>query len=569
MMISATTTEPEVAVLQRLLDGSEPRTSEMLRDVDDHIVCRSLDELATDAEATALVSVLVVQRVLRGRGFEAFRGQLAELAILNPAENTLEARSRLVAEVIKHALLLSRLLATAWTATSSSQWIDPSRGIHVWDAIFFDYLQQLGPHGAEIATALLTHSQRRAQWLRERDDRLAYKGYPPSNAPIWKLWWHPGRPFDCGWVAALGRALWLDVLRPELARGSVELRSLDLGDGYAKLPKHTAGMSWLFGGTTITVDGSDYVQEPGFAKRLLVPSHAPLLADGERTRPEQISLPFVFPDQEDEPLAVAVTNATKWAIGAVASKVALLALADTHAWEGRFISASALEFVKLVSSDVQRLQVRDLERVGVAFHELGKLVLVLPDYTKVRPFDTRSPVSTSSITRDMKLGIALGPGFLSAVEPLYRGRDRGPYNGSFLLNLSGVLKLPNKAPALIRHIVRASAAWNAATGDRDRGGYDPAKQPYFTLDEWAQLTNSYPPRVWEYLASHSDQRKSAQSRRVDRHRERKAVREDLERLVDEYNLAKLESKGRTTVRYRLAPPAEWLEAWQRKRNGER
>jgi len=420
--------------------------------------------------------------------------------------------------------------------------------VRALDETLAKHLEGIGTNGGDAARDVRTKAPKRV-----------------ADNQRWRLW----QPLAEGerYVQLLALALWRDRLEQESKRQNIEV----LNPGYAKMPKMTASVSWAFGGAAIEVDGSQYVQEPGFAEKVLMPRTAPLLIDSPSCGPEQASLPLGAPDQlsEDQPFAVAVANATQWgAISPLGSKLALLTLAEERAWKGMFVAGTAEQFAKLAYPASKRIQPRELTNVGAAFHELGKLIFYLHDYTKVRPFDTRSPAAAAHVTRDMPLGIGLGSAFRQAVGQMLTGKGHGAFGGAFVLNLSGALALPNNQPSKLRHLVRASAAWNAAYGDWRKGGYDDARLPWHDLDQWAKLTNCYPIGVVEYLAARGEERRKLSNRRVVLGAKRKELLRDIEELADKYRLVRIEKRSsKGADEYRLAPPEEWLEAWARIRSG--
>ena len=422
-------------------------------------------------------------------------------------------------------------------------------GLMLIDAAFVSVLEKIGDKGREFAAEM-----RKSVPQAALENGTSWYGWLPSMRPV-----EPPRRLDM-----LAKAVWCDLVEPDSRRPDIEVGT----PGYVKIPKMTAGVSWAFGGPAIEVDGSQYVQEPGFAEKVLMPRTAPLLIDSPPRGPEQASLPLGLRDEEDQPFAVAVTNATQWgAISPLGSKIALLALADERAWKGMFIAGTAERFVQLAYPLSKRIQPRELESVGAAFHELGKLIFYLHDCTKVRPFDTRSPTSVGSVSRDMQLGVGLGNAFRHAVGQMLTGKGHGAFGGAFVLNLSGALSLPNNQPAKLRHLVRASAAWNAAYGDR-KGGFNEARLPWYDLDQWAKLTNAYPVGVVEYLAARGDERRKLSNRRAVLGTKRKELLRDIEELADKYGLVRVEKRSsKGTSQYRLAPPKEWLEAWAQIRAG--
>ena len=435
-----------------------------------------------------------------------------------------------------------------------------------------------GPSGANLATKV------EAGWL----SKLAQfqRGETPLLT-LWQPWLLDETTGQVRRYVSLATAVWFDLVRQDFLRER-ESKPLKVAairrseQTYAKLPKVVPALSWAMGGDGIPAKSvmlgmERYVAEPSLlSSATFVPKTWRLLPDQRASKPHQTSLPLDPRSTPTPPpaaasaqspladiLPVAVVGSTGQVMSPSASKLALLALASEEVIAGKLAKATLAELTQAIRPDLSRIQARDHEATGRGLDELRQLFLFLPDGGRVQLFDVTSPANPAAARPEMTVYYGVTKGLEMTLLRAFAGEFRGPqlrgqeYRGSFLMNLSGAMRLPNNQPSLLRYYVRLAAAWNAAFSDNS-GTFDMARFKALPLEEWAALANSLQAGTVDYLAA-----KQAGQETTDRRRqlsmERKRAREDLEALAEEHKLIQLEGKGNLV---RPLPPSDYLEAWE-------
>lgn len=424
------------------------------------------------------------------------------------------------------------------------------------DEALAGYLDGLGTEAAREA----------AQAWREKADEAARRYRAEGDAIEWLRPWLADLPDGEAGVRFLGalpavqnlaRFVWLDEVRPALAAPRYRVEAVSVsGDHYAKMPKVVAPISWGFGApgiAAVEVDGNAYAETPTLAK--LIPRTWALLPADHARRPHQTALALEL--GEAEALPVMVANAQGYVLSPQAAKLALVMLASEGVRRGGLHAADVGTLTRWTRPEARRLQPREYEATARALEELNRLWLYLPDETRVKLFDLQLPRTPEDAHPDMVLRWGLSGTLRAALADGIRGPmlDGHEYNGEVLINLTGAMRLPNTKPDLLRYYMRAAADWNNACS---AGRFDPERVKVYTREQWAVLANALPRGVAEYLAAAKGQRTAAATRRKELSNARKRAAEHLERLAEEYGLAKLEKVGRDG--FRLLPTREYLEA---------
>ena len=437
----------------------------------------------------------------------------------------------------------------------------------VYEARAANYLARLGAEGALLADKLRAAAAKRWQaYLKTKDEE-----------PLWS-WWvsSPKEPIP-RFIRTVARALWIDRVRPQLKAPALKPIT---NSGMAKVPKVVAPVSWAWGGgcleageclEAITLDGERYGVAPELARDIaegvaLLPKSHPLITGEWRKRPHQTSLPLGF-GPGDQPLPVAINEASAGGLlTPLASKLMLLALADPHVLGGGLVQVTVDELARTLHPGAQRIQPRERGAVVEAATELGGLHIYNPEALNApRVFEVTARVARQP-DGSPKPEAQIWIGFSKAFERAWPVFTRGHYAGEFLVNLSGALGLDNRRPVLLRHYIRACAAWNAAFLPGSDGRFNPAALPAFTPEEWGAMVNALSPLVVDYLRGRPEARGRATAR-VETDKARKAVMAELECLADRYGLIRLErARG---GRFKPLPPEGYIEAWERTRKAGR
>ena len=364
-----------------------------------------------------------------------------------------------------------------------------------------------------------------------------------------------------GAVLMLADCLWSDRVRPRLNAHTFAPSIVATGgDHYAKMPKIVSPISWAMGapGQSVTVDGDEYANEPSLTTKLLPRTHALLPAD-HATRPHQTALALEL--DEADALPVAIANAQGLVMSTGAALLALQFFADNNIRQGRTVRFELGELTKRLRPEAKRVQQRDHETTAGWLVELSNLSVFLPDDTRMHLFDMQTPRSPEAARADMSLLCGLSRTCAEALRGLQGpGLKGNEYNGEFLINLSGTMRLPMNRPTLLRHYIRATAHWNAAF-EPGTGKFDPSRMPTHELDKWAAIANTYSPGVVEYLVAKGEDRKRLADRRRARSKERQRIINDWDDLAAR-GLVTIEKNGE---RYRLVPPEQHQEARRKMR----
>lgn len=433
-------------------------------------------------------------------------------------------------------------------------------GMLAFDAVLAAELRELGAAGVLAAKTVVEAATERWAQRKQR-----------SPLETWKLW----IPVDDTGARATPPAIrnmliaiWREEVLPKLVAPTLSMAVVTVNrDEHAKLQKVAVGISWGFGapGVRVKVDDDEYATTPTIATKLVPRTYA-LLPSDHGKRPHQTSLPLDY-GGAPEVLPVAMTDATQYAISPVGAKLAILVLADQVIRGGKLSQVQLGDLAKRVHPLATRIQPRELETSARALDELRRLFLYLPDGTKVQVFDVQSPANAKTATADMRLHLGLTRTMVTAMSSLLEsdaGNGRS-YRGEFLVNMSGLMRLPNKQPALLRHAMRAAAHWNAAFNP-STGAFDPNKLRTYSLEEWAIMTNSLAPAAADYLHA---KRRGAQGpdRRRQLSQETHRIGDELEQLAKEHHIIVLEKKAGKLV---ILPPESWREArGQMKKSGGR
>jgi len=504
---------------------------------------RLMQPLRESHEAAQLATYYSLSAVSEGHAYSALLDKAPDILKGKKARNDPHMCADLAAAASRHGQELHKRLDVKPGTPAP----EIENKILAIDERFACYLKDIGDRGIKGAAHV---RKKAAERMKKYDDKRSRPG------DLWALWVDfSGETKVPPYLEILSTVVLHDVVR----RQSVKLISIveasGPAEGYAALPKVTAGISWAFGGTAVKVDGEQYAQTPKVTETMLLPPSWILLQERQRTRPHQTVMPLATKNDYGEPLPVAIADATLYgAISPAGGKLAICALASEGVRYGGLIESTALEFAKYINPKAKRIQRRELEDVGSGFIMIDGLFIYLPAGTKVRPFGALIPDSVDKITKGMKLAIGLNPTFRNLAVEIPRG-EGNPYAGWFLLNLSGTMRLPNKQPSLLRHYVRAAAGWNAAyTGNH--GTFDKAHLKFIPIDEWAVMTNVFKPGVAEYLQATGQDRRDRRTRRVKLSEDRRRVLSDWDALEAE-GLTVNEKVGKG---YRLLPPETYHEA---------
>lgn len=375
----------------------------------------------------------------------------------------------------------------------------------------------------------------------------------------------------------LARRLWRLEVRPRFARPLPVFAPhiVRVGtDRYAKMPKQSAPMAWSFGADrqraapAVEVDGERYGSIPDALGGAMLPRSYSLLPSGHEKRPHQTALPM---DTGEAPMAlsVVVSGSAPYVVSPVAAKLSLLAFSDRRVRGGELVKHTLGGLARELHPRSNRLLKRDLTTSAEALDELRRLFLFLPDGTKVQVFDVQSPAAPDHAEATMPIRFGVTRTFAEALSVRDTPRTTGhelerAYNGEYLINLDGALRLPNNRPAMLRNYIRAAALWNASFLPAT-GAFDPDRVRFLSLEELAIIANDLPPGVVEYLAADKAGRQRLAERRSDLAKSRKQGREMLEELEATHGLLVVEADGKGG--YRLMPTEHHLEAWRKYRAG--
>jgi hypothetical protein len=508
----------------------------------------------------AFRSPLLYNRLMLAAGDAIERTCSGEGSISSPPDHDAAIKD-IANEIFKEVPRLREKLGSAPRLEPEALRAD-STGSMLWlDAVFADLLESFGNRGAEQAKRVRQKS--REAWAAQKE--LSW------------LWVDLQSPTGTKWVDLLADSLWLDRVHAQTERrGAARPFSISSvrveGGSYVKMPKTMASLSWAFGapGTrAVEIDGDSYALEPSAATdALLLPRTYPLFSmlEGHERRPHQTVLPL---EAEETALPVAIVNAAQYAITPLASKVALLVLAADDVKRGHMQSLSLSDLVRRLHPTAKRFQARELAAAENALRELRRIVAILPDGRDVALFDTAafdpSLVAGTGPSANVMVTWGLTRTFLDILaRGVTGGRLKGnEFNGDFLINIDGAMRIPNKRPGMLRVYVRLAAHWNAYSIPGSGGAFDASRMPAYTIDRLATMANSYSAGVVEYLQA-NDRKALKASKRVQLSKERKSIRDDIEAL-EEMNLLRVEKAHRDEIR--LLPPGAHHAAWEQMRKG--
>lgn len=407
---------------------------------------------------------------------------------------------------------------------------------------------------------------------------------PPVEGGMWRRWTtrEDGEiPLAIGTLARVG---WKHDVQPKVSRANkskpLSVRANTSADGqvHARFPKVASPMTWAMGAPgkehdiaardvdnaqpfdgAAEVDGQRFAHVPSIGQKALVPRSWSLLPSDREKYPHQTSLPLSIGEADALPVVVSQNQGV--VMSTIAGKIALLVLASPDVQEGDMVHTTLAEITRLVCP-AKRIQQREITDTMKAINELDKLSLFLPDGRKLRIFDVTQSWAPERAGPGLPIYYGLTKNFALVFEeirargfaqPALRGQE---YTGDFLMNLSGMLSLPNNEPALLRYYTRACAEWNAASV---AGDFNPALAPARTAEEWAIRANALGHGVVEYLESKATGQagKLEVWRKAEAHKSRKKAADDLAQL-EGCKLVRLESTGRGALR--VLPPDNWLEA---------
>ena len=432
------------------------------------------------------------------------------------------------------------------------EWLtaDVQNGMWRWDALLIDYLKQ------EFQTFKPDTPSAKAQ--------SGYENFRQTRDPyaLLGLWLDPGvNPTHMTVTNLLATMLWNELVkekweREQQADNAPSHRILavqdESGDQYVKVPKVASAIGWSFGGkgVAVEIDGDKYPKAPAIT-RYVSRSNALL---PKTKRPAQLQLPVGFDEQEDIPFALGVTQDSQFVFNPMVAKVALYMLATTGSGFNR---STVGDVTRDINPSKKRIRRRDHETTVQAFRDLRTAVIVLLDNTDVTLFDIRAPADPNKALHDQPLVWAFGrnlmdvggAGLLKALR------------GEFVLNLTGAMRLSAKEAALLRQYIAACSLWNDAKNPSSKR-FDPQFLEQFTIEDWAQRTNTLSTEAAQYLSENNPGKRHKLSR------DRKRTKKGLEALKEEHELIELEVKGvGLKQRYKILPPRQILDAYEKHRKG--
>lgn len=467
----------------------------------------------------------------------------------------------------KAARLYTRLEPLKITPNGPCEEVPVEDGILSWDARLTSFAASIGLEGQKWAKVVRAKSA----------DRL--RDFCPDGciANLFRLWVPCTEANTILPVSLVGlaRVIWRDLVQPELARASHLRTTLECvrykEDNYTKIPKMVSPISWAWGSSGVpaaTVINSDsYATAPKLIEEAaLLPKSWALFPPDHYRRPHLTSLPL--DGSKGDTLPVALASGQSSMMSTISAKLALVILASPQVRAGNLAKSTLGELTAWTRPPQLRLRSRDHETTARSLDELRSLFIFLPDNTKVQVFDIQSPGRPEDAAPDMLLHYGLTGTFTEALARANRGELGGQhilagrplqgqeYRGEFLLNLTGIMRLPNTQPNLLRYYIRFAAHWNAAFC-ASNGAFDAEKMLARSLEDWAALANALPPNVVEYLsAKRMGQATQDQRRRLSE--ERKHAREDLEALEGEYKLIRILKVGDL---WKPLPPDDYHAAW--------
>lgn len=354
---------------------------------------------------------------------------------------------------------------------------------------------------------------------------------------------------------------------------SAETLSVTAGEHtYSRIHKIAGAVSWSFGtsapGHIVEVGGDHYAGAPILAQYI---THA--MRDGQARRSHQIALRLNRPIELDPETHVMVRDpveTSQFVLTPYEAKTFLyLMMTAPHKAEVVQTTLGDLIEVLIPEHDPSHMN-RYCEQVSEALKTLSSAQLVLPDDTVVDLFSMRQPLNPSLSRTDQKISWALDPNFLvllkeeipNNVEAMLR-----QLNGSFLVNMSAIMRFEHQEVGIMRHYVAACAMWNDAQAYSQQGQFDVNAINIYSGIEWGRLTNSFSKSALAFLdGNHPDNPKQRDTWRKRKNNDRKKILRELEQL-EELGLLRIQwmEKKRGSCRFRLLPTQEHLEAYNKTR----
>ena len=438
-----------------------------------------------------------------------------------------------------------------------------------WNERLATWLEaRFGEAGAEPAVVLRREAHEDlCTYTRAVEAGVSPEAHARALGVLWQAWLptdgSDGAPRDSWVIRIIAHLLWTCEIKTTVSHAA-PIFSISTVPGnitFAGLPKVAAGISWALGapGDTI-VDGDKYAHEPTIATNALsanalVPKSygiEGLFPADYLDRPHTTLLPLEH-DEHEAIFAVAMAEATQYAISPVAGKEALLLLAsavETGDQPQRIVIG---DIAQRINPETKRLKKSHYINVARGFNQLRGLFVYFKDYRRVPCFDIwEAPWTPEHASKKMEIVARVHPALLHRVGAY--DKVQNPFRGYFLINLSGAMALPTKKSGLLRLYVRTAAGWNSGWKPGTKGKPDPTQIPARTLTEWAALTNSMSPAAVEYLRS-----KGKSGRRQKISDARREIREWFDDLEGR-NLVRLEKPGRDLVQ--PVWPKAYLHAWE-------
>lgn len=416
-----------------------------------------------------------------------------------------------------------------------------------------------------------TQRLRNNPWSNEADEKLPRPpAYVASERALWKLWIPDPPALYPPFAYFLATALWKDVVEPGLSARPLSVHVVTVGeDGYAKIPKGLAPISWAAGGQGefLEIDGSRFVKEPTGPRvgAIAIPrSWEVVQRQKGSTKPSEQVLPLRFPGTDPLPLAiVGQAGSHPSVLSPHAGKLALLLLAS--ATTPKIVVSDSLEaLARGINPNARTIQPTHLKSTAKGLLELYQLEVVNPDnWTRIRCFDMRVPLDLNKLDKQQPIEWKLGGLFLDDMRRQWlTSPNRDSYAGWFVINLDGAMRLDARRDADLRHYIRAAVSWNDAHGIGPGKGFEPDRMPWFPVERWLALANSLSARAADAIAGERKSKGSRQGRYLDR----KRGFETLDNLHD-LGLIRIEKRGRSGE-LRPMPPEDLLEAWEGFKTGK-
>ena len=413
------------------------------------------------------------------------------------------------------------------------------------DEAFAGYLESMGEACTEMAAEVRKAARKR--WAKRGQGTIDDE---PENGLLLKSWINLGaddRADLYPYLQWLAIAVWRAEVRPELTAPEFAPSVVVVGgEDYTKLPKPTAAISWGFGGAGVAVDDDRFTAQPDAPRVQVVPkSWSIVQGEDLQCQPHQTTLPLEIPG--DTPLTLAMGGQPGTVIPSPGGKLLVLMLATAHG--GDMTKGPLGELARYIYPG-RRVQRSNLEQIAKVLNIADKLCAVLPDGTALRCFDVRWPAV--GVDPEQVVGWGLGRFFLDmARRATATAHGLRALRGEFVVNLTGIMRLPRR-DALLRNYIQAAALWNDANTPGKPGDFNADYLKRYTVDRWAALVNTL-----STAGVARDRRKLW--------RDKRDTLKDLEVLHDRgmIRIERAGKKGEIT----LLPPDDLLEARRLIRGG--